>query len=456
MKLYGEINRVFMIGIGGSGMSGIAEILHNIGYKVRGSDINTESDTVQYLRKLGIEILKGHRKKNIRDEQVVVYSSAISEDNSELVEAKRRGVLVLRRAEMLSELMRLKFGIAVSGSHGKTTTTSILGQILEVSKFQPTVVVGGIVKNFGTSAKVGKGNLMVVEADESDGTFLNFSPVVSIITNIDKEHLDHYGSFSKLKEAFVKFANSVPFYGISILSADDKISKGIVKNIKRIVKTFGFLKDSNVRGEILDKRASSFKVFYNGEEQGIVNMKIEGKHNVKNALAAITAACYLKIPFSTIKKALEEFEGVGRRFDIKYEDNTITVVEDYGHHPTEIKATLEVAKNRKKERLIVVFQPHRFTRTRDLLKVFPKAFKNADLIILTEIYPAGEKPIKGINSGVLYNEFKAQGFKNIIYIKKMNAIIDKLIEIKDKGDLVIFQGAGNIRNIIPEFIRRVK
>ncbi len=455
MKRYGEIDRVFMIGIGGSGMSGIAEILHNMGYRVRGSDINLNSETVKYLKNLGIEVLRGHKKENIRDEQVVVYSSAIRLNNPELIAAKEKKILILRRAEMLSELMRLKFGIAISGSHGKTTTTSMLGQILEVSKFQPTVVVGGIVKNFGTSAKVGKGNLMVVEADESDGTFLKFSPAVSIITNIDREHLDHYGTFTKLKKAFVKFANSVPFYGISVLSSDDKVSKSIIKDIKRIVKTFGFSEHSNIRGEIINKEASSFKVFYNGEEQGTINLKVAGKHNIMNALAATTAACYLKIPFTTIKKALEEFEGVGRRYDVKYE-NDITVVEDYGHHPTEIKANLDIASLKKRDRLIVVFQPHRYSRTKILLKSFPEAFKKADLIILTEIYSAGEDPIKGINSKLLFREFKNQGFDNIIFVKKREDIVDKLIQIKKTGDLIIFQGAGDIRNLIPEFIRRVK
>lgn len=455
MKRYGEIDRVFMIGIGGSGMSGIAEILHNMGYRVRGSDISLNSETVKYLKNIGIEVVKGHKKENIRDEQVVVYSSAIRLNNPELIAAKEKKMLILRRAEMLSELMRLKFGIAISGSHGKTTTTSMLGQILEVSKFQPTVVVGGVVKNFGTSAKVGKGNLMVVEADESDGTFLKFSPAVSIITNIDREHLDHYGTFTKLKKAFVKFANSVPFYGISVLSSDDKVSKSIIKDIKRIVKTFGFSEYSNIRGEIINKEASSFKVFYNEEEQGTINLKVAGKHNVMNALAATTAACYLKIPFTTIKKALEEFEGVGRRYDVKYE-NDITVVEDYGHHPTEIKANLDIASLKKRDRLIVVFQPHRYSRTKILLKSFPEAFKKADLIILTEIYSAGEDPIKGIDSELLFKEFKNQGFDNIIFVKKREDIVNKLIQIKKTGDLIIFQGAGDIRNLIPEFIRRVK
>ncbi len=455
MKKYGEIDSIFMIGIGGSGMSGIAEILHNIGYKVRGSDINTESETVNYLKNLGIEVLKGHNRDNIKDEQVVVYSSAIKKDNPEIIEAQKRGMLILRRAEMLSELMRLKFGIAVSGSHGKTTTTSMIGQILEVSKFQPTVVVGGIVKNFGTSAKVGKGNLMVVEADESDGTFLNFSPAVSVITNIDREHLDHYGSFSSLKKAFIKFANSVPFYGVSIISADDKISMGLIDKITRIVKTFGFSEKANVRGIITNKEASSFKVFYNGKEQGEVKLRVEGKHNVKNALAAITVACYLKIPFTTIKKALEEFEGVGRRFDVKYEGK-FTIVEDYGHHPTEIKANLEVADKKKRKRLIVVFQPHRFSRTKLLLKKFPIAFKKADFVILTEIYPAGEEPIEGINSSLLFKEFKKQGFNNIILVNKLEKVVDEILKVAQEGDLIIFQGAGNIRNIIPELIRRVK
>jgi len=455
MKLYGEIRKIFMVGIGGSGMCGIAEILHNIGYKVRGSDIDVNSETISYLRNLGIEIKEGHSGNNIKEEQVVVFSSAIKYDNPELKEAKKRGLLVLRRAEMLSELMRLKFGIAVSGSHGKTTTTSMLSQILENSKYDPTIVVGGRVKNIGSSAKVGKGDIMVVEADESDGSFLNFVPSVSVITNIDREHLDHYGSFQELQEAFVKFSNSVPFYGVTVLSSDDFYSNCLQDRIIRTIKTFGLGKEAEVRGEITDKNESRFKVFYRSKLKGEINLKTRGEYNIRNALASIAVAEYLNISFKKIKEALEKFEGVSRRFDFKFRGD-ISIVEDYGHHPTEIVETLKVAQKYEYRRIIEVFQPHRYSRTKMLLKEFPPAFKLADKIILTEIYPAGEDKINRINGRILYEEFVDYGYNDIDYIEKLNDIPEFLSKIVKKGDLVIFQGAGNIRDLIPDFVRRIR
>ncbi len=456
MKIYGDITKIFMIGIGGSGMSGIAIILNNIGYKVRGSDLNTESDTAKYLKRIGIDLVKGHKAENLIDEQVVVYSSAIKFNNPELLEARRRGLLILRRAEMLSELMRLKFGIAVSGSHGKTTTTSMLGQILEYSLFDPTIVVGGKVKNFKSSAKIGKGEVMLVEADESDGSFLKFSPAVSIITNIDREHLDHYKNFEDLKESFVKFANSTPFYGIVVACYDDGIIREIIPGINRVVRTYGLKKGADLRGEILDEKKSKFRVYCDEKPLGEIKMKVMGEHNIRNALASIAVALYLKkIPFDNIKEALESFEGVSRRFDLRYKGK-ISVVEDYGHHPTEIKATVEIAKLYGAKRVVMVFQPHRYSRTKLLLKDFPKAFKGVDYLILTDIYPASETPIEGVNGELLYNEILNNGFKNIKYIKNLEDTVDYLFKNKKDGDLIIFQGAGNIRNMIPVFIERLK
>ncbi len=445
-----------MVGICGSGMSGMAEVLNNIGYKVRGSDLNTESDIAKYLNNIGIEIIKGHNKDNLIDEQVLVYSSAIKFNNPELLEARRRGLLILRRAEMLSELMRLKFGIAVSGSHGKTTTTSMLGQILEYSLFDPTIVVGGRVKNFQTSAKIGKGEIMLVEADESDGSFLNFLPAVSVITNIDKEHLDHYGNFENLKKAFLRFANSTPFYGITVVCNDDKIARKLIPDIKRVVRTYGLSEDSDVRGIITDKRKSEFEVYCRDKFLGKIKLKVMGEHNIKNALAAIAVALYLKkIPFKKIKEALEQFEGVNRRFDLRYKGK-VDIVEDYGHHPTEIKETVKIAKLYGAERVIMVFQPHRYSRTKLLLKKFPKAFTGIDKLVLTDIYPASETPIEGITGETLYKEFLKQGFNNIKYIEKLDDIVNYLISIIKERDLIIFQGAGNIRNLIPQFIEKVK
>ena len=457
MRLYGKIRKVFMIGIGGSGMSGIAEILHNLGYEVSGSDQNPESESVLQLRSMGIYVAGGHHPQNLGDAQVVVYSSAITPENPELVEARRRGLLVLRRAQMLSELMRMKFGVAVSGSHGKTTTTSMMGAVFMETGLDPTIVVGGKVKSMGTSAKVGEGDLMVVEADESDGTFLNFLPNVAVITNIDEEHLDHYGSFEKLLESFAAFANSVPFYGLAILCADDPWTASLKPKINRVVKTYGLSQGADVRGEILERGLgqSRFRVFSDGEELGEVTLGTGGVHNVKNALAVITAALYLELPFERIRSGLASFQGVSRRFDIRH-SGKITVVEDYGHHPTEIAANLEMAQERNPARLVVVFQPHRYTRTHLLKEKFPPAFLQADLIILTDIYSAGENPIPGVDGESLYREFLRQGVSNVEYCPRLDRLVDYVAERMREGDWVLFQGAGNARNLIPEIIGRIE
>ncbi len=460
MKIHGRIKRIYMIGIGGSGMCGLAEILNSLGYEVKGSDISIESESVKHLKKLGITVYKGHKKENIGDSQVVVYSSAIKEDNPELLEAKERGLLVLRRAEMLSELMRLKFGIAVSGAHGKTTTTSIIGEILKEANFDPTIVVGGRVKALGASAKLGEGEVMVAEADESDGTFLNFFPAISVITNIDREHLDYYGSLENIKKAFLRFANSVPFYGEVIINGDDVNAREIIKDVKRNITTFGFEKGNDLRAELLEKDSlgyEEFVVYYKEKKLGKFRLSIEGKHNVMNALSAIGVALYFGIDVETIKSSLSNFKGVERRFELKYRGR-ISVYEDYGHHPEEIKRTLLVAKKHAKYsngRLIVVFQPHRYTRTKALYEEFPEALRIADLVLLLPIYPAGEKPIEGVSSRLIYDEAVKRGLNNIELVEK-EKVYERLETILKEGDVLMFQGAGDIRYMSNEFSQMMR
>ena len=456
MKHYGEIRNIFMVGIGGSGMSGIAEILNTLGYTVKGSDIEMQNDTITYLKSLGIKIVQGHSSQNLDDAQVVVYSSAIENNNPELTEARQKNLLILKRSEMLSELMRMKFGIAVSGSHGKTTTTSMIGNIIMEAGLDPTIVVGGRVKNLGSSAKIGSGDIMVIEADESDGTFLNYLPAVSVITNIDEEHLDFYKTLDMLKRSFVKFANSVPFYGISIIPYDDANCQSIMPYIQKVKRTYGLSKGADIRGEILQITDSVlFNTYLKNKLLGTIELGIGGIHNAKNALAAIAVSLYLGIPFSIIQSALANFKGVSRRFELRYK-GAVKIIEDYGHHPTEIKATLEMAQQLNSSRIIVVFQPHRYSRTKILLKKFPPVFKGIDQLILTDIYPAGEKEIAEVNGRLLYKEFINQGFFNINYVENIKNLIEQFPIELNEGDLIIFQGAGDIRKIIPEFIRKIE
>ncbi len=456
MRINKKIKKIFMIGIGGSGMCGLAEILFSLGYDVYGSDINVDSDSVKHLKKLGIKVFKGHAPKNIGDAQVVVFSSAIKEDNPEILEAKKRGLLILRRAEMLSELMRLKFGVAIAGAHGKTTTTSMIGDILKEAGLDPTIVVGGRVKSLRASAKLGKGDIMVAEVDESDGSFLKFLPAIAVITNIDKEHLDHYGNFENLKRAFLQFANSVPFYGEVIVNGDDENIRALIERIERNTLTFGFGKGNFVRGEIVSsyKDEEVFNVFLGGEFYSTFRMKVLGVHNVMNALSSISVALYFDVDREVIKRALQNFSGVSRRFELKY-DGCVKVYEDYGHHPNEIKVTLSVAKRITEGKLVVVFQPHRFTRTKFLFKEFPDTFKMADIIILLPIYPAGEEPIEGITSELLYSEFKKQGFENIILTNKKE-LFDVLFSVIKENDLILFQGAGDIRYLCNDFVEKLR
>ena len=445
--MFGETKHIHFVGIGGIGMSGIAELLYKLGFKISGSD-QIESDRTNSLNEIGIKIFIGHNKNNIQESDVVVYSSAINKSNSEIQGAIKLNIPVIRRAEMLAELIKLKkISIAIAGTHGKTTTASMLGSILTTSSSDPTMVIGGIVNKFQSNSISGKGNIIVVEADEFDRSFLTLQPTIGVITNLDLEHLDCYNNLEDLKDAFTQFANAVPFYGKIALGTDNKNAASIVKNINRPVISFGLNKNANIRAADLffSKNKSSFTLINNNKKIGKLTINVPGKHNIKNALAAITIAFQLDISFQNIKDGLNQYSGVRRRFDIKYRtSNQIMIVDDYAHHPAEVLATLNAAKNGWKKRLIAVFQPHLFSRTRDFYKEFAKAFLKSDILILTDIFEAREKPIQGITSKIIYNELIKLGHNNVELINNQFDIPKRLKDISQADDIIITMGAGNI------------
>lgn len=446
-----------MVGIGGSGMSGIAEVLHNLGFTITGSDLK-KSEVTERLEKLGIKIYYGHKPENINNAQILVISTAIPTDNPEVLAAKEKGIPVIRRAEMLAELMRIKYSVAVSGSHGKTTTTSMIGTVLEKAGLDPTLVVGGRLKGLGTGAKIGQGEFLVAEADESDGSFLMLFPTLAVITNIDREHLDTYGDFENLKKAFIKFANSVPFYGAAIVNLDDPNNQDILPEIKKRLITYGLKRQAeiNAREIILSNDGSRFKVFKNDEEITEVELKILGIHNVKNALAAFSVGLEMNIPPAVIRNALKEFKGVMRRMEIKGEINGITFMDDYGHHPSEIDAVLETLGRFWQGRIIVIFQPHRYTRTKLLYHEFGKVFHEADIVVITKLYPAGEKPILGIDSSIIYEEVKKSGHKGVYLIVDREKVKNFVLNQLRTGDLVLTLGAGDVWKIGIEILKTLK
>ncbi len=444
---------IHFVGIGGIGMSGIAEILHNLNYHVTGSDIRA-SDTTRHLESLGIKVSIGHSPSNISNPHVVVISSAISPDNPEIEEAKRKSIPVIPRAEMLAELGRLKYGILVAGAHGKTTTTSLLATILAESGLDPTIVIGGKLKAIGTNARLGLGDFIVAEADESDGSFLKLNPAIAVITNIDKEHLDFFKNIDELKKAFLKFANKIPFYGTAVVCIENDYTKEIIPFIERKVLTYGCSVDANFYPNNISSsgRKMSFDAFFNNEYLDRFTIPIPGTHNVLNSLAAIAVAIELQIPVAEIKNALVNFGGIQRRFEFKGESKGIKIFDDYGHHPTEIRATLSAARGCFKEnRLIVIFQPHRYTRTRDLMQEFAESFDDADLLYLMDIYPAGEKSIEGINSKALLKKFQQLGHKYLYYIPKRDELLDHLKKNAKEGDIILTIGAGDVYKIGEEF-----
>lgn len=461
--MYKKFKIVHFVGIGGAGMNGIAEVLKNLGYEVRGSDLK-QSEATKRLQTLGINITIGHMAENVKGAHVVVVSSAISSDNPEVIAAKEQLIPVIPRAEMLAELARLKYGILVAGSHGKTTTTSLIASVLASGGFDPTVVIGGKLKSIGSHAKLGQGEFLIAEADESDGSFLKLSPTVAVVTNIDREHLDFFKNIEGLKTAFLSFVNKVPFYGLSILCADNEHVKELLPKIQRKFITYGLSKGVDLVAENIriEGIKSKFKAILKGVSLGSFEVPLPGRHSVSNSLAAIGVAHELGLDMDTVRKALKNFSGVQRRFEFKGESSGIKIFDDYGHHPSEILATLGAAKEAitqntgyktREGRLVVLFQPHRYTRTRDLLNDFFGAFVDADKIILMDIYPAGEKPIDGINSEVLLKGIMDAG-KDIVYIKDRTKIIEYLCEELKGGDTLLTLGAGDVWKIGEEFIKR--
>ncbi|MCX5844929.1 MAG: UDP-N-acetylmuramate--L-alanine ligase [Deltaproteobacteria bacterium] len=450
-----KIKRIHFVGIGGIGMSGIAEVLLNLGYTITGSDLS-QSDLTQRLASLGARIYTGHHASHLGDTDVVVTSTAVKTDNPETLEAHRRNIPVIPRAEMLAELLKMKFSIAVSGSHGKTTTTSMVAMVLASGGLDPTMVIGGKLASIGSNAKLGDGEVIVAEADESDGSFLKLSPSLAVITNIDLEHLDYYRDIEDIKTAFLQFANIVPFYGSTILCLDDENVKDILPKIKRKTVTYGLAPSAEYRASEISFSgpSSRFTLHYKEDALGTVTLNVPGLFNVYNSLATIAVARELDMEFPAIEEGLKSFTGVQRRLEVKGKVNGITIVDDYGHHPTEIRETLRAAKHVWNDKIIVVFQPHRYTRTKALFNEFITAFPNADTLIVTDIYAASEVPIDGVNAESLCDGIRRHGHKNVIYIKTFDDIVNHLLTIAKPSDVIITQGAGNVWKIGEEFLKK--
>ncbi|WP_456402814.1 UDP-N-acetylmuramate--L-alanine ligase [Persephonella sp.] len=440
----GKVRHIHFIGIGGSGMNGIAQVLLNQGFTVSGSDLK-ESQTVLNLKKMGATVYIGHDPKNIEGADVVVYSSAVQMDNPELVKAKEVGIPTIPRGEMLAELMRFKYGIAIAGSHGKTTTTSMVGTILGKTGYDPTVVIGGKLEAYGSNAKLGRGEFLVTEADESDGSFLRLTPTIVSINNIDLEHLGFYKNLSDIKKAFIDFANKVPFYGAVVLNIDDPNIQEILPEIEKKVIKFGIENSGDFTGHNLKIVDGRYRFTVN--DFGDIHLSIPGKHNVYNALAAVSICIELGVPFCVIKEALENFKNANRRFEIKY-NKEITVIDDYAHHPTEITATLTAAKELfNGRRIIAVFQPHRYSRTFSLYGEFVKSFKDSDVTIITEIFPAGEKPIDSVSGKKMADDIRDTYSHAVFYGEDLNKTFNLLKNIVKKDDVVLILGAGNITKL---------
>ncbi len=456
--MYQKTYHIFFTGIGGIGMSGIAELLLNLGYEVSGSDLNASDITIR-LQQLGATIFIGHAARNVRNADVVVISSAIGNDNPEVEAARQAGIPVIPRAEMLAELMRLKYSIAVAGAHGKTSTTSIVSSILGRGGLDPTVVIGGKLKSIGTNAVLGQGDFIVAEADESDGSFLKFSPTIAIVTNIDLEHLDFYKDIEDIKQTFLKFIERIPFYGLAVLCLDNPHVKNLIPHVKRRFMTYGIHTDADLQaGNIhCEGLQSCFTLFYRGKDLGKIRLGLPGMHSVYNSLAGIAVALELGLSFDIIKDSLEKLEGVQRRMEIKSRINDITVMDDYGHHPTEIRTTLNAVHTCwPDKRVVVVFQPHRYSRTQALFDEFVHSFEQTDHVIVLPIYAASENVIEGVDSCAICEAIGADNRKKTIYMENREAAVSYLQKTLQSGDLLLTLGAGDVWKVGEEFIDLIK
>lgn len=444
--MFRKVNKVHFVGIGGIGMSGIAELLLNQGFDVSGSDLN-DSELIDKLRSSGAKINIGHKSDNLLKSEAVVYSSAIPEDNVELIFAREKNIPTIKRAEMLGELIALKnTSIAVGGTHGKTSTSSMIGTMLSHSKLDPTLIVGGLVKNLNSNSKLGAGEIVVVEADEYDKSFLQLKPTVAVITNIEEEHMDCYSDMDDLYDSFISFANSVPFYGSVVICSDSSGASDIINKIKRPITTYGINSNADIQASMIsfNEMKSFYTLNYRGENLGQVNLSAPGEHNILNSLASAAIGVELGIDPKDIISGLNAYQGVRRRFEIKGTINDIIIIDDYAHHPTEVEATLNTAKKSWDKRIIGVFQPHLFSRTKDFYKEFAEAMMGCDIALITDIYPAREKPITGVTGKLVYDRIKELGHKNSHYIPDLSNINTIIEENVEAGDLIITMGAGTI------------
>ncbi len=455
--MYLKTYHIYFVGIGGIGMSGIAELLLNLGYKVSGSDIRT-SDITRRLERLGGTIYNGHAAHQIMGADVIVTSSAISPNNPEVTAAKKAAIPVIPRAEMLAELMRIKYSIAVAGAHGKTTTTSLVAAVLAQGGLDPTVVIGGKLKSIDTNAVLGSGEYIVAEADESDGSFLKFSPAIAVVTNIDREHLDYYKDIDAIKQVFLDFIHRIPFYGLAVLCLDNEAIQDLLPLVKKRFTTYGLNSQADLQAQqVVHKGPTShFTVIHRGQPVGEINLNLPGTHNVQNALAGIAVGLELNIPFAIIKAALETVTGVRRRMEIKGDKTGITIMDDYGHHPTEIKSTLNaIRQSWPHKRLVVVFQPHRHTRTAALFDEFTRAFYQSDAVVVLPIYAAGEEPIPGVEAARLFESIRDHGHKDVSYFEEPSAAVVYLIKTLKQGDILLTLGAGDVWKLGEQLLQQL-
>ncbi|MEM6960807.1 MAG: UDP-N-acetylmuramate--L-alanine ligase [Myxococcota bacterium] len=453
----GRIRTIHFVGIGGVGMSGIAEVLLGHKFKVTGSDLR-ENEYTKHLVERGARLFLGHSERNVDGADVVVFSSAVPSDNPELRVARARGIPVIRRAEMLGELMRLKDGIGIAGSHGKTTTTSLVATVLCEAGLDPTVVIGGRLNALGSGGTKGAGDLLIAEADESDGAFLQLTPSIAVITNIDPEHLDQWGSFARLKDAFVEFANRVPFYGLVVACLDHPHVQELLPRLDRRTTTYGMAAqaDYRVRNPRFEGVSAVFDVVRRGEELGTFEVRMPGIHNVLNALATIAVADELQVPHDCVRESLRNFSGVQRRFSILGERQGVTVVDDYGHHPAEIRATLEAAQRAWGRRLVVAFQPHRYTRTKHLFQELTQAFNRADVLLVSDVYAAGESPIDGATSDRLVDAIRAHGHRDVTHVSDSASFAEQIFACLQPQDVVVVLGAGSVSQVAPSLFQMLE